>query len=275
MSPSSVTAPQRATPKERATPEERARQLRLRLAPVAGIVVGLVGWWLAATFVFRFLPDPVTTLATFFEQVATEDFLVNLGVTGRRVLLGTVGAFFVGSAIALAMGRIRSVETALYPWVFVGLALPGPLVILFAILALGLDEWASLAALWVVVTPFVVTLVYGGAKAFNPALLEMATTYRLSRWHRVRHVLLPGLLPSLMSGLRVGFAMSWKIVVLIEALSSTVGIGERIHFFFTFNQPAAVLAWTFTFTIVMVLVELLVFQTLDRRLFRWRPEARL
>lgn len=269
MSPSGVGAP------DRAATEKRSRRLSLRLAPVTGIVVGLVVWWLAATYVFRFLPDPVTTLRTFGEQVATEDFFVNLGVTGRRVLLGTVGAFFVGSAIALAMGRIKTVETALYPWVFVGLALPGPLVILFAILALGLDESASLAALWVVVTPFVVTLVYGSAKAFDPALLEMAATYRFSRWYRLRHVLLPGLLPSLMSGLRVGFAMSWKIVVLIEALSSTVGIGERIHFYFTFNQPAAVLAWTFSFTIIMVLVELLVFQTLDRRLFVWRPEARL
>lgn len=269
MSPSSV-----ATPRRHRVSGGPSRT-SLRLAPVAGIVVGLVAWWLASAFVFRFLPDPVTTLQTFVEQVATDDFYENFLVTGRRVLLGTVGAFIVGSVIALAMGRIWTVETALYPWVFVGLALPGPIVILFAILALGLDEWASLTALWVVVTPFVITLVYGGAKAFNPELLEMAATYDFTRWQRVRHVLVPGLMPSLMSGLRVGFAMSWKIVVLIEALSSTVGIGERIHFFFTFNQPAAVLAWTFSFTIIMVLVELLVFQTLDRRFFAWRSKARL
>lgn len=242
---------------------------------MVGIAVGLGIWWVAARFLFRFLPDPLTTLQAFAEQVATETFFENLGVTARRVLLGTVGAFFVGSAIGLAMGRIWAVEAALHPWVFVGLALPGPLVILFAILAMGLGELTSLVALWAVVTPFVVTLVYGGAKALHPELLEMSFAFRFSRWERLRHVLVPALLPSLMSGLRVGFAMSWKIVVLIEALSSTVGIGERIHFFFTFNQPAAVLAWTFSFTIIMVVVELLVFQTLDRRLFAWRPRARL
>ena len=247
----------------------------LRLAPVVGIAVGLVAWWLAARFLFRFLPDPLTTLRTFGEQLATEDFFENLGVTARRVLLGTVGAFLAGSAIGLAMGRIWAVESALHPWVFVGLALPGPLVILVAILVMGLGEMTTLAALWAVVTPFVITLVYGGAKALDPELLEMSVAYRFGRWERLRHVLIPALLPSLMSGLRVAFAMSWKIVVLIEALSSTVGIGERIHFFFTFNQPAAVLAWTFSFTIIMVAVELLLFQTLDRRLFAWRPRARL
>ncbi len=240
-----------------------------------GIAVGLVAWWLAARLFFRFLPDPLITLQTFGEQVATETFFENLGVTARRVLLGTGGAFLLGSAVGLAMGRIWTVETALHPWVFVGLALPGPLVILFAILAMGLGETTTLAALWTVVTPFVVTLVYGGAKALDPELLEMSSAYRFLRRQRLTHVIIPALLPSLMSGLRVAFAMSWKIVVLIEALSSTVGIGERIHFFFTFNQPAAVLAWTFSFTIIMVLVELLVFQTLDRRLFAWRPRARL
>ncbi|MGH2655910.1 MAG: ABC transporter permease [Actinomycetota bacterium] len=245
------------------------------MAPLVGIAVGLVAWWLAARLFFRFLPDPLITLQTFGEQVATETFFENLGVTARRVLLGTGGAFLLGSAVGLAMGRIWTVETALHPWVFVGLALPGPLVILFAILAMGLGETTTLAALWTVVTPFVVTLVYGGAKALDPELLEMSSAYRFLRRQRLTHVIIPALLPSLMSGLRVAFAMSWKIVVLIEALSSTVGIGERIHFFFTFNQPAAVLAWTFSFTIIMVLVELLVFQTLDRRLFAWRPRARL
>jgi NitT/TauT family transport system permease protein len=245
------------------------------LAPLAGIAVGLLAWWLAAEFLLRFLPTPVTTFRTFVEQVMSPEFLPNFSVTARRVAIGTLGAFLVGSAIGVAMGRLWVVDSALHPWVFVGLALPGPLVVLFAILAMGLGELTALVALWTVVTPFVVTLAYGGAKAIDPELIEMSRSYRFSSLQRLRHVIAPQMLPSLMSGLRVGFAMSWKLVVLIEALSSTNGIGERIHFFFTFNQPAAVLAWTFSFTIVMVLVEILLFQTLDRRLFAWRPKARL
>ena len=254
---------------------ERGSRAAMWLAPVAGIAAGLLAWWLAAEYLLRFLPTPAMTFRTFVEQVMSPEFLPNFAVTARRVAIGTVGAFVVGSAIGVAMGRLWVVDTTLHPWVFVGLALPGPLVILFAILVLGLGELTTLAALWTVVTPFVVTLVYGGAKAIDPELIEMSRSYRFSSLQRLRHVIGPQMLPSLMSGLRVGFAMSWKLVVLIEALSSTNGIGERIHFFFTFNQPAAVLAWTFSFTIVMVLVELLLFQTLDRRLFAWRPKARL
>jgi NitT/TauT family transport system permease protein len=61
--------------------------------------------------------------------------------------------------------------------------------------------------------------------------------------------------------------------VLVEALSATNGIGERLEYFFSFNQPAAVIAWTLSFTVVMILAELFVFRTASRRLFRWRPVA--
>lgn len=81
---------------------------------------------------------------------------------------------------------------------------------------------------------------------------------------------MPQVAPSLMSGVRFGFAMSWKIVVIIEALSAPDGIGAQIELFFRLLRPAYVLAWTFCFTIIMVLVEVLVFQTAERKLFRWR-----
>ena len=76
----------------------------------------------------------------------------------------------------------------------------------------------------------------------------------------------------MMSGARFAFAMSWKIVVLVEALSSNVGMGERIHFFFVFNQPHRVIGWTLTFVVVMVLVERFVFREAEKRLFAWRSQ---
>jgi NitT/TauT family transport system permease protein len=98
----------------------------------------------------------------------------------------------------------------------------------------------------------------------------MSDVYHLSRWARLREVILPQVAPSLMSAVRFGFAMSWKIVVIIEALSAPSGVGAQLELFFRLLRPADVLAWTFSFTIIMVLLELLVFQTVERRLFRWR-----
>jgi NitT/TauT family transport system permease protein len=72
---------------------------------------------------------------------------------------------------------------------------------------------------------------------------------------------------------RVGFAMAWKIVVLVEALSMTDGVGQQLRTFFSYNEPQAVIAWTLAFTAVMFLVEILVFQTASRRMLAWRATS--
>ncbi len=220
----------------------------------------------------EFLPTPAEVAEEFGRAVSSSELYADMAVTLRRVVLAWIGAYLLALVLGIAMGRNWLVETIAHPWVFVGLALPGALVVLFCILIFGLEEITTLIALWLVVTPFIVTFIYDGTKALDRQLEEMADVYRLSLAQRIRYVVLPQLAPSLMAAARFGFAMGWKLVVLVEALSSNVGIGERIHFFFVFNQPDAVIAWTLTFTVVMILMEVLFFQALDRKLFAWRPK---
>lgn len=243
------------------------------VAPAVGLVVGLVVWYLSSAYLFEFLPSPYETAEEFYLAATSAEFYGHFAATIRRVLIGWVGAGLVGASLGIWMGSSWKVDALFHPWVFVGLALPGPVSILFAILALGLGELTSLVALWAVVTPFVTTIVYGAAKGLDSKLLEMARTYHLSRPQQIREIILPALTPALLAAARVGFAMSWKIVVLVEALSRTTGIGAQLRFFFAFNQPDGVIAWTLTFAVVMVLVEVFFFQRLGRKLFAWRTEA--
>ncbi len=239
---------------------------------VVSAVVGLGIWWLLAGRVIVFLPTPVRVGAAFVEAVTSAEFYFDMSVSLRRVALAASGAWLMALALGIAMAYNWPIETAGGPVVFIGLALPAPLSIFFSILIFGLGETTTMIALWVVVTPYVVVIIYEGAKSRDKRLAQMATAYRFSRFERLRHLILPELGPSLMSGARFAFAMSWKIVVLVEALSSNIGIGERIHFFFTFNQPQRVIGWTLTFTVVMVLVERFVFRELERRAFAWRAQ---
>lgn len=238
-------------------------------------VVGLGIWWLLAGRVIVFLPTPVRVGAAFIEAVTSAEFYLDMAVSLRRVALAAAVAWLIAVALGIVMAYSWPMETAGSPVVFIGLALPAPLSIFFSILIFGLGEMTTMIALWVVVTPYVVVIIYEGAKARDRRLAQMATAYRFSRLERLRHLILPELGPSLMSGARFAFAMSWKIVVLVEALSSNIGIGERIHFFFTFNQPHRVIGWTLTFTVVMVLVERFVFRELERRAFAWRSKETL
>ena len=201
---------------------------------VVSAIVGVGIWWLLSGRVFQFLPTPLEVGVAFVEALTNPEFYRDMAVSLLRVTLAATGAWLIAVAVGIAMAYNWAIETVTSPVVFIGLALPAPLIIFFSILIFGLGQDTTLIALLLVVTPYVVIIMYEGAKSRDKRLAQMGTVYRFSRRQRLRHIILPELGPSLMSGARFAFAMSWKIVVLVEALSSNVGMGERIHFFFVF-----------------------------------------
>ena len=263
----------RATASLSTPPPGRAIRRWRPPAEVVAIAAGLVIWWLCAGTVLPHLPGPSAVVDEFLSAVSSPPFYESMLITLRRIAIAWTTGFLIALAFGVLMARNRYVEALCHPVVFIGLALPGPVTILFSTLWLGLGELATLVALTLAVTPFMVTFVYDGSKALDPKLFQMAAVYRFSAPARFRHVILPQLAPALLSAARFGFAMGWKLVVLVEALAAGDGIGERLEYYFSFNRPAAVIAWTLGFTIVMVLVEMLVFRTISRRVFRWRPKA--
>jgi NitT/TauT family transport system permease protein len=252
-----------------ATPSNKLSKLSYVVAIVAALGAGAAIWW-PISHPLAFMPSPGDVVAAFVSSVEDPELYQAIAVTLRRVVFGWVGAVVIGTALGIFMGRSKVVDALALPWVMIGLAIPAPVIIIFSILFFGLEESSTLLALVISVTPFVVNIVYEGVKAIDTSLLEMSEVYNLSRRARLREVIMPQVAPSLMAGVRFGFAMSWKIVVIIEALSTSTGIGAQLELFFRLLRPAYVLAWTFCFTIIMILLEVLVFQMVERRLFRWR-----
>lgn len=243
---------------------------RYLLAVLSAIAVAVALWYPMSFWFDPFLPSPLDFVNAFVSSVQNPDLYAALGGTLQRVIIGWVGSVVIGTALGIWMGRSKLIDALSLPWVMIGLAIPAPVIIIFCILFFGLEESSTQIALVLSVTPFVVNIVYEGVKAIDNSLLEMSDVYRVSRRARLREIIMPQVAPSLMAGVRFGFAMSWKIVVIIEALSAPDGIGAQIELFFRLLRPAEVLAWTFAFTIIMVLVEVILFQTVERRLFRWR-----
>jgi NitT/TauT family transport system permease protein len=241
--------------------------------PLIALILVVAIWWPLTIPLRGFLPTPLAVLEAFLDAWTNPVFYGHLIATFRRVVIGAVTAFVAGLAIGVFMGRSKIFEAFSLPWVMVALALPGPVVILFTILILGLEENTLLIALWVSVTPFVVNIVYEGVKSLDPDLFDMSVVYRWSSPQRYRDLIMPQLAPSLFSAGRFGFALSWKIVVIIEALSLPNGIGGQLEHFFRLLRPDRVVAWTLCFTVVMTLVDFLLFRPTEKRVFAWRKEA--
>jgi NitT/TauT family transport system permease protein len=240
---------------------------------LASIVALLLIWW-PLTFLFEpFLPSPWEVATAFVDAFISGDIFSHLAISLRRVGFAWVVSTVAGIAIGIWMGRSLFVESFLSPWVMVGLALPGPVIILFAVLLLGVQESSRLVALTVAVTPFVVNIVHQGVLAIDSGLEEMAQVYRWNRQSRMRDLLLPQISGPIFAAIRFSFAFSWKIVLIVEALTTSEGIGGQLGFFFKLLRPDKVVAWTLVFTVIMMLVDRFVFQKSEERIFAWRADT--
>jgi NitT/TauT family transport system permease protein len=176
----------------------------------------------------------------------------------------------LGFVVGVAMGFNRSFEAFATPLVAIALAVPDPVYVIFSSLALDTGELAGFVALVLAVLPFVVNVVHAAIGARDRSLDEMAKIYRIPAWRQFRHSLIPQLVPSLLTAMRFSFALSWKVVILVEALTRPDGIGARIYNYFHVLRMRDAIAQAILFCIVMQMVEWVVFMPIERRLLRWR-----
>jgi ABC-type nitrate/sulfonate/bicarbonate transport system permease component len=81
---------------------------------------------------------------------------------------------------------------------------------------------------------------------------------------------MPQLFPYLMAAMRGGLALIWKIVLVVELLGRSDGIGFQLHMAFQVFDVASLLAYSFAFIVVVQLIELVILQPMERRASRWR-----
>lgn len=242
---------------------------RLPWGTLAAIVGGILAWY-GLTLVADRMATPHDTFKAGVGLLTSASSYPDFAATLRRIMVGFVGALALGSVIGTIMGATRSGDALMKPWVIGALSIPGPVAIIGFILVMGIDERSTMFALVFSVTPYVVNLIRDGVGTVEPNLTEMSQVFGLSRAARWRHVYVPQLLPAAFASVRTAFAMSWKLVVVIEAIGASRGIGAQMQRSFRVLDAAEGIAWAGTFTLMMWLVEVLVFQTSERRLFRWR-----
>ena len=98
----------------------------------------------------------------------------------------------------------------------------------------------------------------------------MATAFRLSWRRRLFQVYLPQLYPYLLLSARSGLALVWKIVLVVELLGRSNGVGFQLGLYFQFFDITSILAYSFAFIAVVMAIEYLLIAPIDRRLTKWR-----
>ena len=235
-------------------------------------LMGLIATWYLVVQIFQpeLLPGPVVVFQTLINELSHGDLVTQLGITLTRVIIGFVGALVLGMALGLIMGYFRRVDQWLDSSLTLLLNIPALVTIILCFMWLGLNETAAIAAVIINKLPNMAVIFREGAKAIDHNLLEVAKVYRLSCWRTFTRVYLPQLHPYLLAATRSGQALVWKIVLVVELLGCSDGVGFKLSMFFQLFDIAGILAYTLAFVVVIYLFESMVLRPWERRIQRYQ-----
>lgn len=242
-----------------------------RWARLVPVFLFVCAWQVLATVLeSKTLPTPSSVLLILWQELRNGDLLFHLGMTMRRVALSFTAAMLIGAALGMLMGGSKNWDRMLDFFLILGLNIPALVTIILCYIWFGLTETAAVIAVTVNKIPVVAISLREGARAVDKNLLQVAKIYRVSRRDTFFKVYLPQLTPYIFGSARNGLALIWKIVLVVELLGRSNGVGFQIGSYFHFFDITGILAYTLAFALVILCIESLFLRPLETHLNRWR-----
>ena len=242
-----------------------------RWARILPAIVFICAWQVLAIILeSKTLPPPSAVLSVLWQELRTGDLLFHLGMTLSRVGISFCVAMLLGVALGILMGGSKTWDRRLDFFLILALNIPALVTIVLCYIWFGLSESAAVIAVTVNKIPMVAVSLREGARAVDEKLLQVARVYRLSRRDTFFKVYLPQLTPYLFGSARNGLSIIWKIVLVVELLGRSNGVGFQIGSYFHFFDITGILAYTLAFVLVIFSVEALLLLPLEAHLNRWR-----
>lgn len=251
---------------------------RRRLRGLVGFVVGVGGflvlWTLLSDLVVGefLLPPPLEIGREMWDIARSGAFVTNFVPTISRLAWGFAVALLVGFPIGYLMGTGRYWRAFFHDMVMVAGSIPGITYAVMALVVFGISELGPVLSVGFVSMPYVAINVAEGLDSVDRRFIQMSEAYGRRRSAVVRHVFVPSVMPFAFAGIRLSFALAWKVEQLTEVFGSSKGVGFQIrHEFEDFSIPG-MLAWVMAFIAFMLLLERFLLVRIERFLFRWRLE---
>jgi NitT/TauT family transport system permease protein len=273
MSDLAPTASARALAAGTASTREESRSRVIARTAFPFLVVALLWESVAHLGVFpRKLFPPLEEIAAAGVRLTAAGILPHHVLdTLVRLSAGFALAAIAGVAIGFAMGRSRRAEDVLLPLVSIGAPIPGLAYAPLFLLWFGLGDKSAVLLVGFVSAFPIVFNTWTGVKAVKEIWLRAAQAMGADRARLMRHVVLPGALPYILIGLRLGLAQAWRILVGVEMLAAVPwGLGWMILGAREFLNTDVMLAGVAVIGVIGLALERLVFQRLERyTVVRW------
>jgi len=199
-----------------------------------------------------FLPAPLSVLRAMWQMILSGVLPWAVLVSLNRLMQGFVYGSLIGIVLGLIAGSIRWVEDVVDPWVAAVYPIPKSALFPLFLLWFGLGDTSKIVTIAVGVLFLVLVNTVTGVKSINPLLLKAAVDLGASRLQVFMKVILPGALPNIFTGLRLGAGMALILVFITEIEATKAGLGFLLWESFQLMETRNVFVGVVTFGLLGV-----------------------
>jgi len=197
------------------------------ISPIAFIVI----WEIVARLNWidvRFFPGPSSIMETFSKMISSGEIFSHLGISLTRIILGFALGAIPGLILGLAMGLFRWLRTILNPFIAFGYPIPKSSILPLIMLIFGLGEMTKIVTVALGVFFLVLINTVAGVRNINSIYLDAAKNFGAGYVDTIIHVALPGALPLIFAGLKLGLGAGLILIVIAEMVGARNGLGYLI-----------------------------------------------
>jgi sulfonate transport system permease protein len=241
-----------------------------RYASAAALLLAWEALSRAGVIPARTIAAPSAILGSAWALTVTGELPANLLVSLARVAAGFAIGAVAGVVLATLAGLSRLGEDVVDAPMQMLRTLPFLALVPLFILWFGIGELPKVALVALgAVFPVYLNL-FAGLRGLDPKLVEAARVFGLGRLALIRRVMLPGALPSLLTGLRYALGVSWLSLVVAEQINASAGIGHMINDARDFLRTDVIVVGLLVYALLGLGADALV-RAVERRALRWRP----
>lgn len=254
-----------------------SRHVTLSLTTLTAIV--LLWWWVAAEqwVSLLFLPPPGQVLSKLISIAGPQGFMdatlwQHLAASLLRILTALAAAVLIGIPVGIAMGLSPTVRGILDPLIELYRPVPPLAYLPLMVIWFGIGETSKILLIYLAIFAPVAMSTMAGVRSASQVRIRAARALGATRSQVVWHVILPGALPEILTGFRIGLGVGWSTLVAAELIAATRGLGFMVQSAGEFLATDVVLAGIGVIAVIAFCLELGL-RALQRRLTPWHGEG--
>jgi NitT/TauT family transport system permease protein len=247
---------------------------RDRLMSIASPVGLLLAWEAAARFGLidvRFFPAPSAILLALIGMLGSGELMEHLLISLQRIALGFLLGAVPAIVIGVAMGISRPARALIDPLIVATYPIPKSAILPFILLIFGLGEMSKVVMVAIGVFFPVAINATAGVLAINPIYLDVGKSFKASRFDTFRTIALPGALPFIMTGIKLGAGLALILIAIAEMVGAKSGIGYMIWSAWETFAVEKMYVGLFVIALIGFGVSFLL-REIERWVIRWKPE---